>query len=149
MNIVYLKWNDVVKNNSDFIKYAFKTSDSFSLTYQMCYPYSRNQIKYCNKEIADRLSCYLIKQFFSGDEYIKNIPKKNVLNTYVCNKGTREIIKYEELFAYNIDGLEDICFYRNNQLWFNSTTHEQEAIFCDPTENDLLFLREQKIQYQE
>lgn len=32
--------------------------------------------------------------------------------------------------------LEDLCFYRNNEIWFDSTSHEQECLITPKDEKE-------------
>lgn len=49
------------------------------------------------------------------------------------------------LFLPEINMPEDICFYRNEKLWFATVSHERLAYIFDAGKEDLVFLSEKEI----
>ena len=62
-----------------------------------------------------------------------------------CKESRKELLKIPNLFITSDDDVpEDICFYRNDKLWFATVTHEKLSFMQNPTKQDLAFLKEHK-----
>lgn len=141
-------YNDLIEKYKEFISFAFKNSDKFSLTFQTNKPYANGYIDVYEEDWANDLKNKLLKQYVKGDKYIKQIAKHNVINMYRCCKYTRDIVlsKYN-IFITNPESPEDLCFFRNDGIWFDSTTHEKEAIIFNPSGIDVDFLKKNNIRF--
>lgn len=142
-----IKYSSLINNYEVFLSYAFKTCDSFSLTFQCVKPYSEGYIESLEKVSID-LKIYLLRQLVEGKKFYKLIQKHRVVNIYRCCKETKRIIlSMGNVFKKDLENPEDICFFRNNNIWFDSVQHEKEAVIINATSGDEKFLDENNIVY--
>ena len=69
------------------------------------------------------------------------------MNIYKCCRSTRDImLSTKNLFKVTDPDIfepEDIKFYREGEMWFNSTYHEEDfCINSNATKDDLEFFKE-------
>lgn len=137
-----IKYDKLIENKETFLKYAFRTCDSFALLFEADRPYKEGYVE-ASEPIHEELKKYLIKQHSPASRFYLYIPKGHILNIYSCNKQTKNIIlSIESNFIYNIEYPEDIKFYRNNKLWFDSIYHENIFDIFFATDEDIKFLKE-------
>lgn len=149
-NEVNVNYNDIVQNEQIIIEYLSKFSDSFSINVLIKKPYSQNPpiYKYC-----DQINPYAVKFLFERKDWPIDFlgqRKHQIMIICRCCKGIRnELLKIPNLFiASECDVPEDICFYRNNKLWFATITHEKISFMQGATEKDIGFLKEHKIRFK-
>ena len=132
-----INYDNLIKYRNEFLRYAFKTCDSFSLVFNTDITYVDGYIDGREKAHID-LKPYLIEQYKAGKPMICNnvhwVSKKTVLNRYRCCKATRELIMaFKGVFDFEqtLDWGEpcDINFYRGEKSWFGSVYHENDAGF--------------------
>ena len=70
-------YNDLIEKYKEFISFAFKNSDKFSLTFQTNKPYANGYIDVYEEDWANDLKNKLLKQYVKGDKYIKQIANKD------------------------------------------------------------------------
>lgn len=141
-NFIIIKYDYLIKNCDKFLKYAFRTCDSFALLFRADRPYKEGYVE-ASQEVHLELKKYLIKQHPPSSRFYERIQKGHILNQYHCNRQTKDIIlSLNNIFDYNYEEYlpEDIKFYRNNKLWFRSVSHERMAAIDNATEQDLIFL---------
>ena len=143
-----ISYDDLIDKYKDFISYAFKNSDYFSLTFQTNKPYSNGYIDVYEEDWANDLKDKLLIQYVTGDKYVKQIAKQHVINIYHCSKHSRDVVlSKNNVFLINAESPEDLCFLRGNIIWFDSTTHEKEAIILKPTREDIEYLEKTCIRF--
>lgn len=143
-NSIIIKYDYLIKNCDKFLKYAFRTCDSFALLFEADRPYKEGYVE-ASQEVHLDLKKYLIKQHPPSSRFYERIQKGHILNQYHCNRQTKDIIlSLNNIFDYNYEEYlpEDIKFYRNNKLWFSSVSHERTAVIDNATEQDISFLIE-------
>jgi len=62
------------------------------------------------------------------------------MNIYVADEQCKDILlSIGNLFEFSIEKPADITFYRGEQPWFVSITHEKEAFMWNGTVSDVRF----------
>ena len=143
-NRVYLKYENIVNNYQSVIKYLSRTSDFFTFTPIISAPYSQMppSFKYSNG-----LQPFAIKYLFYKSEWLVDFLtpwKHQIMAVYRCCKQSRdELLKIPNIFLPNEFGApEDICFYRDDKLWFATISHEKICFCIGLTDKDIKFFKE-------
>lgn len=148
IKVVRINFEELIHYEKEFLEYAIKTSDSVSLVFATSKPYKSGYIETYEAEIADKLRKYLLNQYVTGDNFIKKVFRNKVLNCYKSCKEVKNVLLADDsVFLPSPDFPEDICFYRNNLIWFDSVTHEKIANMISPLKSDLTFLEKYNIEY--
>ena len=137
-------YNVLTENYRTIIRYAAKTSDSFSVVTEQVKPFSIVAPKCRHDEILNSISDYLIKQVVGVKSWpgTKTSANHMVLNIYRMVKSTRNWLNESpNLFVYREDLPEDICFYRDGKPWMYATTHEHDMTIINPTNEDMAFFK--------
>lgn len=144
-----VNFNDLLANYNQIIKYVSKNSDSFSIISNLNKPYSRKPPNFEHEEITKTLEPFL-KQYFVGiKKWPGTITKDNhkIMIIYrLCTESRKLLREMPNLFLPLENNLpEDICFFRNQNPWFITISHENTAFIEDATKEDILFLKENGI----
>ena len=137
-----IAYDILIENYRAIIRYAAKTSDSFSVVTEQVKPFSIVPPKCKHDEILSSISDYLIKQVVGAKSWPGTETSANhmVLNIYLMVKSTRNWLNEgPNLFVYREDLPEDICFYRDGKAWMYVTTHERDMTIMNPTNEDMAF----------
>ncbi|MBP1545459.1 MAG: hypothetical protein J6A37_02535 [Oscillospiraceae bacterium] len=104
-----------------FIEYAFRKSDYFSLK-NYCWSEDRN-LNYEYHILNDRLEKYI----HSDNSLPKGIWGEYKVSYYECSFHTMSIIREIPNITKMIfpEFAEDICFYIDDKMWFESITHDE------------------------
>lgn len=137
-----IAYDVLIKKYRTIIRYAGKTSDSFSVVTEQVKPFSIDPPRCKHDEILSSISDYLIKQVVEAKSWpgTETSAKHMVLNVYRMVKPTRNWLNESpNLFVYREDLPEDICFYRDGKAWMYATTHEHDMAIINPTNEDTVF----------
>ncbi len=129
----------------DFVQYAAKTSDLFSLVLVKDNLYEMNQ-QFSKK--YDEIKRFILKRepigyhpdtgtFFEEAEIVY----------FECNQNTASFLKCaDSIFDWNADTLPgELCFHRDGSKWFASVCHEQYLFVYRESKEDLDFFENQKL----
>ena len=139
-----LDYENLVKNNIEFFRYATKSCDNFSVITNQKKPYSQRPPLCEHDEILKRINASLQKYIVGIGEWPGTKAKMNhkVIFFYKCCKETREfLINQNNFFLPQYYKLpEDICFYREKKVWLTTISHEKLAFIQSATKEDIVFL---------
>ena len=142
-----VKYEDVIQNEKTAIEFLTKNSDFFSVIVKIKKPYSQMPPVF---NYDDKLRPYAMRYIFQEKDWLVDFLGKSrhqIMVVCHCCKGSRnELLQISNVFlpVENITP-EDICFYRNNKLWFATISHEKIAFVVDATNEDIAFFRENGI----
>ena len=142
-----MRYDIIAENKTEVIKYAFRTSDSFSLLCRCNAPYKEGY-KIAIEPLAEQLRQYLIEQHEPGGAFYRYIPSKRIMNIYKCCRSTRDIMLYTKNLFIKTDcdvvEPEDIKFFRNGKLWLDSIYHEEDCGLDNDaaSDDDLKFFKD-------
>ena len=129
-NIIDVKFEDIIHHYIDIIEYAGKFSDSFSLITSLSKPYTKIPPNCTHDHILNLFEPYLINQKVGIKEWPGTITRDNhrVMNVYRSCKEARSILfELPNIFVISNGLPQDICFYRKDNVWFATVTHENMA----------------------
>lgn len=148
INIVY---KDLINNYQIILDYLGKNSNLFSFITRQQKPYSKIPPNCEHDHVLQGLAPYLVKKIVGVQRWPGTITRDThrVMCVYRSCKEARAYLKTQlNLFAplqYNLP--EDICFYRQDQPWFVTVSHEHMAFMSKPTKYDIEFLSSNSIRY--
>lgn len=146
---VNVKFDDLVTNYSEVIKYAGKYSDSFSMISTLKKPYSKEPPNYKHDKEMKILEPFLEQYHVGIKSWPGTITRGNhtVMLVYRSCKGSRKLLdEMPNLFLPIENGLpEDICFFRNQNPWLVTISHEKIAYMRNVTKEDIAFFKENGI----
>ena len=146
---INIKYSELVESYIKVIDYLGKYSDSFSLITNLKKPYSRRPPNCEHDEILQHIRPYLEKEIIGIKEWPGTMTKENhkVMCIYKSCKETRAFFHTASNLFMAIQNHmpEDICFYRKNEPWFVTVSHEQLAFMLKPTKEDIDFLNDNNI----
>ena len=71
-----------------------------------------------------------------------------VMNVYRSCKEARSILlELPNIFVISNGLPQDICFYRKDNVWFATVTHENMAYMENPSSKDMEFLKQSNISF--
>ena len=135
-----IEYEDIVDRHEAILLYCLKNSDSFSVITTVRRPYSKKRPIIEHEEVLNEWEPFLLDQVVGIREWpgTKTNEKHKMMNMYSSRDVRRNIAKFPNLFLavkYNLP--EDICFYRNRNPWFVTTSHENNAFMDMGTDYDL------------
>lgn len=138
-----LRYSDIVENKKTMIEFLVKRSNCFSVVVKIKKPYSQMPPVF---NYDRQLQPYVKQYIFQEKDWLVDFlgkPRHQIM--VVCNscRGSRdELLQIPNVFlpAENIEP-EDICFYRDDRLWFATISHERIAFVIDATEEDVVYLK--------
>jgi hypothetical protein len=128
-----------INNYRSFVDYAFKTCDSFSLVFHnSVYPLQMADFEILEHNISNQIRNK--KSIFIHPDTNSHF-EDSCLIYFRCNKFTKKIIKRtDDIFDWNgINLPEELCFYRNEKIWFLSIYHEKLLFIDKCTDEDMAF----------
>lgn len=133
--IVYSLLDDNIEGVKfrNFIAYCLEQSTLFSLTFH-------NMINGRNHQSIQGLNEFLFKSFKTDMWYCYKVLDKPIdVVLYQSNPNSLDcIMKYfDRLFPSQLHGIEDICFFKDENLLLGSVSHEGIAQLFLPTESEL------------
>lgn len=152
MEMINLKYIDLIENYVEILRYAVKNSDYMSLISIFTKPYSQTPPSYIHQELLNDLGTYLIRQVKGIRCWSNNGTNNNhiLMNIYSCaNRNiVNELIRLPNLLLVdNFELPEDMSFYRGNEIWFATVTHEKLGFLYKPNKNDEKFLLDVNIRF--
>ncbi len=129
-----------------FIDYALKKCDVFILTYCVL---KGSPVKKTQKEMKEHLKAFQIKSYRSlswpGTKLLCEGSYQYTVRVYRCSEEAADILYLPgDFFKWEYPEYPcDLCFVRDNRVWFVVTAHEEDAyIYC---QDDLEVLDLQKL----
>ena len=120
-----------------------KSSDFFSVIATIKKPYSQIPpvFNYC-----EQIQAFAVKYLFEKKDWLVNYSgrlKHQIMVVCNCSKASRkQLLSIPNIFTPQENNFpEDISFYRNNELWFGTISHERIAFLENATEADIAFLK--------
>ncbi len=146
---IKINYQNIIEKEKTIINFLAKNSDFFSVLVLIKKPYSQNPPVF---NFSDKFTPFLKECLpyrkdwpinFSGQ-----LKHQIMIICDCCRKSRMELMEMPNLFTpieYNAP--EDICFFRNNQPWFATISHEKLAFMLEPKDEDLKFLKKNSIDY--
>jgi hypothetical protein len=142
----YLKFELIEESSNVIMQYLTKTSDSFSVLYRIKRPYSDNP-DYRAEHLAfkEEFDEFVLRKTIGATEWpgTKTRDIKNALWQYKLNSKSRvKLNRFSNMiYEFSNDMPEDITFYRGDNPWYITISHEKTAWLESPTEGDVAFFR--------
>ena len=135
------------KKYRTFIDYAINSCDSFSLVFEKC---ENDTSQYTFMETYFSLCDNIIKKetIYLHPDTGTSFENADILY-FEFNSQTGAFLKNAD-GIYNWNGKqlpEELCFYRNNKIWFSCTCHERLLRIGNETNEDIDFFKSHKIKY--
>ena len=135
------------KHYRPFIKYAVGACGSFSLVFEKD---DGQSSLYVLQEIYLSIAEFVMDKKSIGEhpDTGSSFQHSDIVHIE-CNKFTSTVLKNAySVFDWNGELLpEELCFYRNGEKWFVCISHEKcSFIYCE-NNDDLAFLKKEKIEY--
>lgn len=136
-----------INNNNQyrsFIKYAISTCDSFSLVYEKS---DIDKTKYVLQDFYDSIfNNFLHKENIGIHPGTGTIFENSDIVYYLCNKEINNALQSaDSIFDWNGKYLpEELCFYRNKEIWFICIYHENLLVIHNETKDDIEFFKKLK-----
>ena len=147
---VNVSFDDLLTEYKTVIQYISDSSDSFSVISNLQRPYSQVPPNFRHNEIMKTFEPFLAQYLVGIKHWPGTITKDNhkVMIIYrSCNESRKLLNKMPNFFLPTENGLpEDICFYRNQDPWFVTISHERSAFITNATKEDIAFFKENGIQ---
>lgn len=144
-----VNFNDLLANYNEIITYVSKNSDSFSIISNLNKPYSKKPPNFEHEKVMKTLEPFLEQYFVGIKRWPGTITKDNhkIMIIYRSCKESRKLLKEMPNFFLPLENKlpEDICFFRNQNPWFVTTSHEKTAFIVDATKEDISFFKENGI----
>lgn len=128
-----------------FIKYALTICDSFSLVFEKS---DEDKTKYIFQEFYDSIAEFILEKKTIECHPVTGTCYSNSDIIYCrYNKNTIYILQIaDNIFDWNGQNLpEELCFYKNNKVWFSCIYHERLLFIYNETKNDIDFLKKSQI----
>ena len=149
-NNIGLNFNDLIANYNEVIKYVSKKSDLFSMISNLNKPYLKMPPNFEHEKIMKTLEPFLDKYITGIKKWPGTITTDNhkIMIIYHSCKESRELLEKMPNFFLPLENRlpEDICFFRNQNPWFVTTSHEKTAFVIGATREDVLFFQKNSIQ---
>ncbi len=139
-----IKYEDIVDRYETVLLYCLKNSDSFSVITTVRRPYSKKRPIIEHEEVLNEWEPFLLDQVVGIKEWpgTKTNETHRMMNVYSSREIRRNIDKFPNLFlATELNLPEDICFYRKENPWFITTSHENMATMSGYIKSDLEFMQ--------
>ena len=149
INYFRLDYRDIIHHYDEFIKYAIRKSDKFSVITELLKPLKNGNCIHDEKMCC--LNPFLNNQIVGIREWSNNGTRSSrmVMNIYKCSNYVGEIISSMDNFflpqCYDLP--EDICFYKGNHIWIATVSHEELVFLYFPTKEELNELVKMGIRY--
>jgi len=146
-----IEYNDLVEKYKEIIDYAGRFSESFSLITNLKKPYTKQPPRCDHECLLSPLFPCLIDQKIGRElsgKYKGKAGNHKIMNMYKACKTSRVIVRgMPNLFLFSNNLPEDLCFYRNGEVWFWTITHEEMAFMESANKNDVEFLQMHDIKF--
>ena len=138
----YVNYRNLIDNRLPMLKYLIDNSDFFSVIVTIKKPYSQYPPVF-NYDMD--LRPFVIKYILEKQDWLEDFfgrEKHQIMVIYRCCKESRNrLLQMPNIFlAGENDMPENICFYRNNKLWFGTVSHENIAFLVNGSPNEIAFL---------
>ena len=147
-----IDFEDLLIKYDVFLKYAVNNGSYMSFMTFQEKPYSKIPPNCRHDKMTEPLLKFLSKQEVGIRRWANSGEKDNhrVMNIYECQSGLSKRLPAlgNLLLSDELDLPEDICFYRNRDIWISTVTHERLAYLYDPSEEDKKFFRENNIEIE-
>lgn len=140
---MYIDYDSLALNYVSVIKYASRTSDTFSFITKQKKPFLKRPPICIHDEYLARLIPFLVSQEFGIKQWPGTITRDNhkLMNTYrMCRETEQILLSFGNPFIFSPDMPEDICFWRKGCPWLVTTSHEKIAYMEKPSPDDIAFI---------
>lgn len=131
---------EVLDDYPAIVQYALSNSTHFSVITEQQKPYSKEPPVCRHDELLESIRGELVSRELNAGAWpgTRTSAKHKVLNRYRIDRNVRKwFASGPNLLQYDPGGLQDLCFYRDQAVWFITITHEEEIILVDPTAEDI------------
>lgn len=144
---LYVNYDDIILNEPILLKYLIKNSDSFSVTAVIKKPYSQlPPIFNYDKQLKPFVIKYIFDRKDWPVDFLGTLKHQIMVVCRSCKESREELLKMPNIFLpIEHDMPEDICFYRNEKLWFATISHEKMAFLVNATKEDIMFFQDNRI----
>lgn len=141
---INVDYDSIVKNEPAVIDFLSKNSDSFSVTAVIKKPYSQMPPIF---NYDTQLQPYVIRYIFERQDwpvdFLGKLKHQIMVVCRCCKESRIQLLQMPNIFLpLDNDMPEDICFYRNDNLWFATVSHEKMAFMINATKEDIALLEE-------
>lgn len=145
---MFLNYQAVMSESIDLIDYCCTTCDHLSIITVQKKPYNSVPTISHSSHFDALMQGFLTNQILNIREWHGTISKgkgaRYILSYYRITSKVKAILKekYSNIFSYQgIEFPQDICFYRKNDIFISSTTHEKIVCLNSYTREDLTALK--------
>lgn len=138
-----LDYKYIEKNFSTILEYCFNNSDTFSVITDFKKPHLKFLKKCKHYRAMKHWNPYLIKRIDNIQKWpgTETKEKNRAMYIYDCHKFITGIDNIPNFFLPKENKLpEDICFYRNENVWIFTISHEKTCYIRNGTKKDFDFL---------
>lgn len=146
---INLNYEDIVKKEPVIIDFLTKNSDCFSVTVIIKKPYSQiPPIFNYDAQIHPYATKYIFEKKDWLVDFLGQLKHQIMVVCRCCKESRKMLLQMPNIFLPIKNNMpEDICYFRNGKLWFATISHEKMAFILNPTNEDIQFLRENKINF--
>lgn len=142
---IELDYDALVQNVDSVLDYVFRRADSFSIVTDLIKPYSALPPRCKQDKWTAELQRDMVSQTVRAREWPGTTTRSlhKVLSFYKACSRTKAVVKAWPNAFLALESVlpEDICFYRNGEFWFGTTSHEVTASVLIFSAEDETFFR--------
>jgi len=130
-----------------FIKYAMSTCNSFSVVFEKDY---HDNSKYILQDFYSLINEFVINKKSIGQHPDTGTHFENcdLIKIQCCETTRRILMDATQIFEWNGNECpEELCFYRDDEKWFVSVSHERFLFIYNESKDDIDFLNKERIEY--
>lgn len=144
---IYVNYEDIVKNEPIIIDFLTKNSDYFSVTTVIKKPYSQLPPVF-NYDVE--LQPFITKYIFERKQWLVDfggyLKHQIMVVCHCCKESRKQLLQMPNIFlSVDNNTPEDLCFYRKDELWFATISHEKIAFIINATKEDISFFKKNGI----
>ena len=141
---IYVKYDDIVKNESKVIEYLSTRADFFSVIAVIKKPYLQMPPVFnYDSQLRPFVKDYLFDRSDWPVDFFGRSKHQIMVVCRCCKESREELLRMPNLFLpIDNDMPEDICFYRNGVLLFGTVSHEKIAFFSNVESSEVFSFKE-------
>ena len=148
---IYVSYEDIVKNEPTIIDFLTKNSNYFSFTTVIKKPYSQlPPVFNYDLELQPFITKYIFERKHWLVDFLGYLKHQIMVVCRCCKESRKQLLQMPNIFLSVDNNMpEDFCFYREDELWFATISHEKIAFIMNATEEDISFLKKNGIRIYE
>ena len=148
---IYVNYEDIVKNEPTIIDFLTKNSNYFSFTTVIEKPYSQlPPVFNYDLELHPFITKYIFERKHWLVDFLGYLKHQIMVVCRCCKESRKQLLQMPNIFLSVDNNMpEDFCFYREDELWFATISHEKIAFIMNATEEDISFLKKNGIRIYE